>query len=331
MKKRRISAFILTLGMMNGIICSVPVSAERTHLVFEKDDIVINYYVNDTWSNYQNIEIVITNESDTPLKNWALKYDTKGEISNIWNGVIVSDSDNLTIIKNLGYNYVIRPEESISFGYTLYNEKNCFPDNIELCSNRFACNDDSYEIELNVENNWEDGFVGTIDIRNIGDHPFTAWELSFDTNFSIESMWNANILNNSNNRYTVENDITTLIDVGETKSFGFIASKGHNVEPIISNCEMALFDIEKDGIDEDSIINYNDLPNPQIVSYGYYDENTNSIVLIWDETSETSDENIYNVFIIKDNQKQLIASEKGYSFEYNIDDYESEYRFIIEI
>lgn len=118
----------------------------------------------------------------------ALKYNANGKIYDLWNGIAYSCDDTKYVIKNAGYNYEIKPFESITFGYTLTGENLAIPQKFEMCSHRVN-KENGFIVNLKEIDCWETGFNGEIAITNLTDKPVEAWVLSFDCNFIIEDLW----------------------------------------------------------------------------------------------------------------------------------------------
>ncbi len=49
-----------------------------------------SYAVTYKWDSYQQISMAITNNDSETVRNWALKFDRTGEITNIWNAEVCS-------------------------------------------------------------------------------------------------------------------------------------------------------------------------------------------------------------------------------------------------
>lgn len=168
-----ITAVVVTTAMLQGL----PVIAEgnTTNSTYTGNGYKVNYNIKNSWDGNQNIEIVLTNTGSEPLLNWALKYDAHGEIGGLWNGTVYKLDSTKYIVKNAGYNYEILPEQTVTFGYTLTGETLDLPDNIELCSQRTERNDNSYNVSMDITNDWDTGFSGTITVENLGETPLEAW------------------------------------------------------------------------------------------------------------------------------------------------------------
>ena len=177
-----------------------------TNMGTQEEDYTISYNTGATWGNgetgdiYQNIEITITNNGDTPIRNWAIRCnDFCGTLTeNIWNGIFYGDN----IIKNAGYNSDIASGQSVTIGYIVKNPTGETPV-FSLCTFR-AARTDGYDVEFTEGGSWGSEFIGTITITNTTNEPIMAWELTFDAvNFEIDSTGQFEILAHSGNTYTI--------------------------------------------------------------------------------------------------------------------------------
>lgn len=227
--------------MTASIIPSVNVFAEvqaGSSKTYVGDGYSIKYDVTAVYGDHSNVNVTLTNTGDEAIRNWALRYDTDGDIEDLWNGVIF-ESDDLTIIKNNEYNYEVLPEESISFGYTIVGSDK-LPENIFLSTKHKDYEANNYTVTLNVENDWGTGFSGNISIEAIGDEAIEAWKLDLDTNFELSSVWNSTIVESNENSYTIESAYATaFIKPGDTKSFGISGTKKIDTTPEISNISLS--------------------------------------------------------------------------------------------
>lgn len=125
----------------------------------------------------------------------------------------------------------------MNFGSCVTGEGLEIPKAFEICSQRTDKAENEYIVSLNVTNDWGNGFTGELKIQNLSAEPIEAWRLNFDTNFTIEDIWNARQVSADANSYSIANDITTTpIAANETKTFGFKASKERGVTVEIFNC-----------------------------------------------------------------------------------------------
>ena len=276
--KRRIISFLLSFVIAFVFILPANVlAAEENAKKYYGTGYEITYDIKSQWTGNQNVEVTVKNTGTEPLLNWSLKYDAHGEINGLWNGTVLSSDSTKYIIKNVGYNYEIKPEQSVTFGYTLSGEYMEFPETIELCSQRTERDSEGYSVTMDITDDWDIGFIGTVTIENLSENPLEAWRLSFNTNFDIEDIWNTQILSSFENSYTVANDITTTpIGVGESKTFGFKATKESGVTP-----EMTDFVMSEITVNED----FTTIDIPEIIlavsGFANYIEEENALNIFW--------------------------------------------------
>jgi len=77
----------------------------------------VEYIVDSAWGTQANATIKITNHSAEVIEDWQLAFHMNAEITNIWNGFVVTSANGEYLIKNAGYNANINPGESVSFGF----------------------------------------------------------------------------------------------------------------------------------------------------------------------------------------------------------------------
>lgn len=209
----------------------------------------MEYSVLNEWDNGQTVEVKVTNTGDDSILNWAFKYDAEGKINNLWNAAVYDNQGEDYIIKNSGWNYEIAPGQTVNFGYTLVDDKFETPDDFELCSNRVDVST-GYETILNIVEQWNTGIKAELVITNTSDKPLEAWTYSFDSNFTINNLWGARILEDKANRYTIASEMwTNPIAVSDSKVIGFIATVEENNTPEIINSVFTVVEIDSLEID----------------------------------------------------------------------------------
>jgi aryl-phospho-beta-D-glucosidase BglC (GH1 family) len=72
--------------------------------------------VNDWGSGFTG-NITIANQGTSAINGWTLQFDFAGTISPIWNGTIISHVGNHYVVGDAGYNSIIGPGQSVSFGF----------------------------------------------------------------------------------------------------------------------------------------------------------------------------------------------------------------------
>lgn len=80
------------------------------------------------------------------------------------------------------------------------------------------------------------GVEGNIVITNTSAAPIEAWTLSFDSNFTIDNLWNGRVLENNGTSYTVAAEMwTNPVQPNGSMTIGFVGSKAADVEALLSN------------------------------------------------------------------------------------------------
>lgn len=242
---KRIISVILTIAMVLGISMETfaAYTGEKAH-AYQSDNCTITYSITNEWSGNQQISVSITNDGEKTLRNWAVMFDNAGEITNIWNAEVCRNDGELCVIRNNGYNYEIIPNATVEFGFMLQGEDLSLPEDISLCS-RTADSTESAVISYEIQNNWGDGFIASVTVKNTSDKPLEAWMLSFNGNFDISTIWNANQLYTVDGSFRVENDITTTpIPVGSEKVFSFQGVITSGEMPVLSDFKLTSIVIE---------------------------------------------------------------------------------------
>ena len=234
---RKCLSGIIVFAMLITMIPSYPAMAEQGK-TYTYEGLEIQYLVTGAWENGQNIEITVKNTGSESVFNWAFLYDAKGEITNIWNADIAEKEGNSYVIRNVKHNFEIASGQSVNFGYTLIPAENGFPEKFELCSKReqmeSGCN-----VKMAVTESWDAGFKGEIVIENTSEQPLEAWDLTFDTNFVIDNLWDARVIENTDNHYKIASEMwTNPIPSGESVKIGFVAASPEGTEASIENVVM---------------------------------------------------------------------------------------------
>ena len=122
---------------------------------------------------------------------------------------------------------------STSFGYQLAADYTEFPADIRLCAEKAILPEEAYMVSLNISSDWQTGVTGEIILQNTGEKELYFWELAFDTNVCIDSVWNARLSENpaegSSCLIKAYDDTAVIAPGGEVK-IGFIAAKNADVQ-----------------------------------------------------------------------------------------------------
>lgn len=79
-------------------------------------------------------------------------------------------------------------------------------------------------IQFAVRNDWGNGFVADMSLKNLG-ASLQGWTISFEANFEITNLWNAEIVSRVGNRYTLRNlSWNGSVPTQGTVSWGFVAT-----------------------------------------------------------------------------------------------------------
>lgn len=312
--KKLISLFMAVVMLFGiGAEAFAAYEGDKAH-TYESADFTIVYTITNEWTGNQQVSVSITNNSEETLRNWAIKFDNTGTISNIWNASVLKNDGELCVIRNNGYNYELIPDATVEFGFMQQGENLSLPENISLCS-KTADSTASTEISYEIQNNWGEGFIAAVTIKNISNEPLEAWKLHFNGNFEICSIWNANLLYTEDDSFKVENDITTTpIAAGETKTFSFEGKIALGEEPVISDFMLTSIVINmeagSDNSDSDETVETSetgessesgdteeteepDTPDQpvepeeaMILCFGEYNEEKNALGIFWYSTNE---------------------------------------------
>lgn len=82
---------------------------EDEDVEFIDDTIALKMNVKEKWDHHYNAEVIVTNLTDDILDNWAVGFDFKNEIVNLWNAKLVLCEDGEYVIKNADWNQDISP------------------------------------------------------------------------------------------------------------------------------------------------------------------------------------------------------------------------------
>ncbi len=288
---KRIISVILTIAMVLGISMETfaAYGGEKAH-AYQSDNYTITYIITNEWSGNQQISVSITNDGEETLRNWAVMFDNVGEITNIWNAEVFRNDGELCVIRNNGYNYEIIPNATVEFGFMLQGEDLSLPEDIYLCS-RTADSTQSAEITYEIQNNWGDGFIAAVTINNISDEPLEAWRLSFNGNFEISTIWNANQLYSEDGCFKVENDITTTpIAAGGEKTFSFQGAIASGETPVMSDFQLTSVIIDTERTQPDPPSETDEAPSGETTEPATEEITTEeSPELTTEETTETGE------------------------------------------
>lgn len=287
---------ILAAAMSLSLFTAIPVSADIGRTTYNYDGYSVDYNIKNEWDGAQTVELTVSNTGTDSILNWSLKYDTEGEISNLWNADLYEQNGDEYIIKNVGWNFEIAPNQSVTYGYTLSGNDLTLPDSFEIYSKRVD-KTDGYDVQYNITNSWDIGVEGNIVITNTSAAPIEAWTLSFDSNFTIDNLWNGRVLENNGTSYTVAAEMwTNPIQPNGSMTIGFVGSKTADVEALLSN-----FRLTEVVIGEGMPVIPIDPPveEIEITANAVYDEENDNITVSWNTNNPNG---TFDIFMSSDGE-----------------------------
>lgn len=269
---------MLAASMSLSLFTTIPVSAETGKTTYNYDGYSVEYNITNEWDGAQTVELTVSNTGDESILNWALKYDTDGEISNLWNASVYEQNADEYVIKNVGWNFEIAPSQSVTYGYTLNGNDLALPDSFEIYSKRVD-KTEGYDVQYNITKSWDTGDEGNIVITNNSDAPIEAWTLSFDSNFTINNLWDGRVLENNGTSYKIAAEMwTNPVQPNGSMTIGFVGSKAADVEALLSN-----FRLTEVIIGEGTPVTPIDPPEEkiEITANAEYNEETDNVTVSW--------------------------------------------------
>ncbi|MBD5485378.1 MAG: VWA domain-containing protein [Lachnospiraceae bacterium] len=246
--KQFIALFTVAMLLVGSVPCSVN-AQEDTQRVYTHEGYEIIYSVSSRWSGNQNINVTVSNTGEEDICGWALSFVPGGEIYSIWDARVMTGKEEKNNTENTA-EYLIRSESyngripaggSISFGYQVATDSMEFPADIKLCAEKVVLPEAAYTVSLNIGSDWQTGVVGEIVLQNTGETELYFWELAFDTNVCINSVWNARLSENLTEGYSYivkASDDTAVIAPGGELKIGFNATKNADVQTTIENVSL---------------------------------------------------------------------------------------------
>ena len=318
---KRILSGVMSLAMAATLVPSIPVLAEDfTTQNYVYDNYAVSYNVTNSWGDTEVVSVTLSNTGDSTIENWMLYFDPNGSTSSIWDAQWAETSTGVSYVKNAGYNARIEPNSSITFSYTVDNCE-AVPEAFKLCQGRIN-KESGYDVQLVVNETWRDNFNGAIVITNNTDSPIEAWELTFDTNFTITEItnsWAATVTELEPYSYRLKGTYTGTVYANSSVTLGFTGVK--NGDPEISNTSLTEVVANESLID--FIKNYPD--GVSIYAYGDYNNEANAIDIEWYTDYEAE---VFDVWQSDDNESYTLVSEvsDADSYQYVItEDFQTKY------
>ncbi|MBR6535783.1 MAG: cellulose binding domain-containing protein, partial [Lachnospiraceae bacterium] len=245
-KVTRKLSFLLVVSILIG--CIAPAGTEKSFVVYAAEDVMpgtvstvqgdsleVEFLVENVWENHCTMKARLTNTGDRPMENWALFFDQKGEITQIWNAQIVEQEEDGYTVENIGWNEKVEVGASVEFGYVLQSEHIVLPTTVQYTGEYFVITEttpvqgaslcvqgDGFSVKFVVENVWENHCNMNVILTNTGSREMENWSLLYTQKGEIIQIWNAQIAEQNGNEYVIasENQMQKIAP-GESISFGY--------------------------------------------------------------------------------------------------------------
>lgn len=208
---------------------------------FDCGELKITYTVTGEWNSHQNIQMCISNPTDSPISRWAFQYDAGGTISDIWNASIVESNENIYVIENNNCNNYIAPHSFQIIGYTVeYNDITPEITEFKNCINRTDSENDDFKVSSYITGDSPESGNGVISITNTSETPIYGWNLSFSSDVSINNCYHGNLSNKNENDYIIScADWNSIILPGSTIELGVAADFIENPDFQINDVKLS--------------------------------------------------------------------------------------------
>ena len=175
--------------------------------IFEYDGYTVSYKVTSHWSENCNVSVTVTNTSDEKMHNWNLTFVSDDEIVDPYNAKIIGEGsgNGKWIFKNAGYNQDISAGGSVEFGFQVhFGKKLDIPKSFYLTSGEFDVRSSDYSVNNNITSTWEEGYTGSLNIKNLRDTDIEDWVLTVQSEDGFNSVWGATFKKTGENLYEIE-------------------------------------------------------------------------------------------------------------------------------
>lgn len=226
----RIIALFLVMSLFISNFCGVEMvqageSGQMDSIVISGDGYCVNVREQNSWTDGFIAEVEVTNTGSSVLKNWSVLLElSNGTVINSWNAACRQDGKQC-VFECKEYNRSVNPGESVSFGCQI--EGASFEDlgkaGFRQKTRRVNAKEE-YETEYRIVDQWENYANIEVELYNHTSEDIEDWNVSFDFSGSIETIWNADMISNTNGCYRIGNKTyNATIHPGQSTKFGFQA------------------------------------------------------------------------------------------------------------
>ncbi|MDR0920458.1 MAG: cellulose binding domain-containing protein [Oscillospiraceae bacterium] len=279
--KRFISLFLVlvlfgnfTIAYAEELISNDP---PVTYTCEVSEGLSVTYSTSASWGfNTRNATVTLTNNTNEIIQNWSLTYKSSGEIRNIWNGEIYKQNGDIYLIRHKDYNRDIPAGGSVIFGYELKDGDMSIP-TFTYSSTRMQIFD-GFDVSLDYNANYGNSINGKITITNNTDSVFNAWDFSATKNFIAYSIWNVDIIENTEGFIKVKGNYSNIdIEIGGSRTIDFSGEKSDI--PTVENAILSVVTYD-DSIFNSLVVKEERMANATLVaSASYVPEN--KLEFVW--------------------------------------------------
>lgn len=229
--KRLVSILLIIVMVLGNNIpfntSIVKAAAEKE--IFRDADCSITFKVNSEWDTGFEGQFIIKNLGKENLENWKFQLNFSHEITNLWDGKILSHKGDVYVIQCPDWNLNIPAGSQAVVGFNAKKGKTIsVPTNCELLMERYQVDEEDFEITYKTTSDWGDAFNGEISIKNNTAQSIEGWQLEFDFDKEITNFWTAKILSHEGNHYIIRNDEwNSVIKPNTTIRLGFEGKPGN--------------------------------------------------------------------------------------------------------
>lgn len=234
-RRNRVISFLLCMALLlsggagSGIMAGAE-TAEATKAVYAAEGYTVAFEITSQWEGGYNEDVTITNTSDRKIENWEMNMVLAegAKIVSIWNAAkkeMATETDRAAYkISNVGWNQDIAPGASVSFGFqascmTAETPRECY-----LTGQAETAEESAYRILYRITDDWQEGCIVEVSIRNLTDSDMKDWKLSFTwEGVAITKVWNAVMTSGENGSHILDNDTyNSTIPAGKSVIFSML-------------------------------------------------------------------------------------------------------------
>ena len=206
--------------------------------------ILVEYREDSRWGDGFTGTLRLLNTGKTAVSGWTLAFQLKGgTVSKYWSAVSRSVAGSAYTFGNASWNGTIPAGSSVAFGFQAAAPAGVRPSDFLLngkAINLQNCGPTTpttpvtgpvtATLAIKATSNWGSGFTGAATLKHVAGPNLDGWTLSFDFPHRITSIWDAEIVSRSGNRYTIRNaSWNRALKAGASLTFGFNAEPGGTI------------------------------------------------------------------------------------------------------